>query len=53
MAVFPFRFSRLMGGQFELLDPNSYMVENSYFFRQKGINVRLKKRDVTIKGFAS
>ena len=29
--------------QIELPDPNTYTVENSYFFRQEGINVRIKK----------
>ncbi|KAL4868706.1 hypothetical protein BDV12DRAFT_95324 [Aspergillus spectabilis] len=31
--------------QFDLLDPNRYTVENSWFFRQYGIDVRIKKRD--------
>jgi hypothetical protein len=31
--------------QFELLDPSAYTVENSYFFRQRGINVKIKRRD--------
>ncbi|KAN0067476.1 Cytochrome P450 [Elaphomyces granulatus] len=31
--------------EIELLDPKSYKVENCYFFKQKGINVRIKRRD--------
>lgn len=53
-VIFPFRSFRLTFEQFELLDPDSYVVENSYFFRQKGINVRLKRRSVIpAKDFAS
>ncbi|KAM0804923.1 cytochrome P450 [Usnea florida] len=35
----------LLNYKFELLDPNSYVVENSYFFRQRGINVKARKHD--------
>lgn len=30
--------------QFELLDPKRYQVENSWFFRQYGLDVRVRKR---------
>ncbi|KAL4768502.1 cytochrome P450 [Aspergillus nidulans var. acristatus] len=31
--------------QFDLLDPKKYTVENSWFFRQYGIDVKIKKQD--------
>ncbi|KAL9588621.1 MAG: hypothetical protein Q9203_002567 [Teloschistes exilis] len=30
--------------EFELIDPNAFTVENSWFFRQNGLNVKAKKR---------
>ncbi|KAH9885148.1 cytochrome P450 [Xylariomycetidae sp. FL2044] len=34
----------LLRYEFELLDPKRYTVQNSWFFRQHGIDVRLKRR---------
>ncbi|KFA68968.1 hypothetical protein S40285_07008 [Stachybotrys chlorohalonatus IBT 40285] len=34
----------LLNYEFDLVDPKAYEVENSYFFRQKGINVRVASR---------
>jgi hypothetical protein len=31
--------------KFDLLDPKKYTVENSWFFRQYGIDVKIKKQD--------
>ncbi|KAL3463296.1 hypothetical protein BJX64DRAFT_287552 [Aspergillus heterothallicus] len=31
--------------QFDLLDPKKYTVENPWFFRQYGIEVKIKKQD--------
>jgi len=31
----------LLNYKVELIDPAGYMVENSYFFRQKGMNVKI------------
>lgn len=30
--------------QFDLVDPSTFTVENSWFFRQYGLNVRIKRR---------
>lgn len=32
--------------QFELIDPKRYKVENAWFFRQYGMDVRLHRRAV-------
>ncbi|KAK3291691.1 cytochrome P450 [Chaetomium fimeti] len=34
----------LMNYNFKLVDPKAYVVENSYFFRQKGIMVQVSRR---------
>ncbi|KAL5341118.1 cytochrome P450 [Aspergillus crustosus] len=38
--------------EFDLLDPTRYTVENSWFFRQYGIDVRIRKRDEGYLGMA-
>lgn len=30
--------------QFHLLDPDAFTVENSWFFRQRGLNVSIQRR---------
>ncbi|KFX98708.1 hypothetical protein V490_02162 [Pseudogymnoascus sp. VKM F-3557] len=39
----------LLNYDINLLDANTYFVENSYFFRQEGIDVTIQKRDMTLE----
>lgn len=36
----------LLNYDLDLYDPSTYSVESCYFFRQKGINVKIKKYEV-------